>query len=215
MEHSFWRNKSRRTLLPIPIQCGYWRQNAKVLTTLIMATLWNRASHYIFALWFLSFFFFLVFSSPNLSGRRLDVDHASTRCGPSVNLECRSEMCCMRLTGNAGPKKLPKICHLGTIAQLCRAISSQLRHVLTIGKRLVKQQYLPTCPYNMVNFSPPVVEIGSSVWGTPANFNGFRILAALLHSTLVVGISQTLRHWTEGETYIRQSIHHIGYWPTF
>jgi len=32
--------------------------------------------------------------------------------------------------------------HLGTIAQLCRAISSQLRHVSTIGKKLVKQQYL-------------------------------------------------------------------------
>ena len=32
--------------------------------------------------------------------------------------------------------------HLGTIAQLCQAISSQLRHVSTIGKKLVKQQYL-------------------------------------------------------------------------
>jgi len=31
---------------------------------------------------------------------------------------------------------------LGTIAQLCRAISSQLRHILTIGKKLVKQQYV-------------------------------------------------------------------------
>jgi len=40
------------------------------------------------------------------------------------------------------PKKSPKIRHLGTIAQLCRAISLQLRHVLTIGKKLVKQQYL-------------------------------------------------------------------------
>jgi len=37
-----------------------------------------------------------------------------------------SEMCCTWLAGNAGPKKSPKICHLGTIAQLCRAISSQL-----------------------------------------------------------------------------------------
>jgi len=36
-------------------------------------------------------------------------------------------------------------------------------------------------------------EIRSGVWGTPANFNGFRVLAALLHSTLVVGLSQTLR----------------------
>jgi len=32
--------------------------------------------------------------------------------------------------------------HLSTIAQICRAISSQLRHVSTIGKKLVKQQYL-------------------------------------------------------------------------
>jgi len=32
--------------------------------------------------------------------------------------------------------------HLRTIAQLCRAISWQLRHVSTIGKKLVKQQYL-------------------------------------------------------------------------
>ena len=39
-------------------------------------------------------------------------------------------------------QKLPKIHLLGTIAQLCRAVFSQLRHVLTIGKKLVKQQYL-------------------------------------------------------------------------
>jgi len=36
--------------------------------------------------------------------------------------------------------------HLRTIAQLCQAISSQLRHVLTIGKKLVKQQYLLHMP---------------------------------------------------------------------
>jgi len=46
------------------------------------------------------------------------------------------------LAGNAGPKKSPKMRHLGTIVQLCRTISSQLRHVSTIGKKLVKQQYL-------------------------------------------------------------------------
>jgi len=38
----------------------------------------------------------------------------------------------------------------------------------------------------MVNFGPLAAEIGSGVWGTPANFNGFRGLAALLHATLVV-----------------------------
>ena len=37
-------------------------------------------------------------------------------------------------------------------------------------------------------------EIVSLVWGTPANFSGFRVLAALLHGTPVLGISQTLQH---------------------
>ena len=43
----------------------------------------------------------------------------------------------------------------------------------------------------MVNFDPLAAEIVSLVWGTPGNFNGFRDLAALLHGTLVVGVSQT------------------------
>jgi len=52
-------------------------------------------------------------------------------------------MCCMRLAENTRRKNYAKIRHLHTIAQLCLPISSQLRHVLTIGKkRLVKQQYL-------------------------------------------------------------------------
>jgi len=53
----------------------------------------------------------------------------------------------------------------------------------------------------MVNFGPLAADICWRVWGTPANFNGFRILAenfngfcvvaALLHGTLAVGVSQT------------------------
>jgi len=42
---------------------------------LVMAALWNRADHDIFALWFLLSSFF---SSPNLSRRRLDVCHRPT-----------------------------------------------------------------------------------------------------------------------------------------
>jgi len=182
-------------------------------------------------------------------------------------------MCCTRLAGNARPKKLPKIRHLGTIAQLCRAISSQLRHVSTIGKKLLNSSISSTCAHNMVNFGPLWAEIVSLVWGTSANFNGFHvvllllqrrrlteanqtlhdvwlspglvhyiciywgscpiaefcevqhslcvkvlrspILAALLQGTLVVGVSQTLRRWAEGATYIRQGGHHVEHWPTF
>jgi len=45
----------------------------------------------------------------------------------------------------------------------------------------------------MANFGPPAAEIGAGVWGTPATFSGIRVLAALLHATLVVGVSETLR----------------------
>ena len=105
--------------------------------------------------------------------------------------------------------------HLGTIPQLRLAISSQLRHVSTIEKNLLSSNISSTCPRNMVNFGPLAAEIVSLVWGTPTNFNGFRILAALLHGTLVVGVSQNLHHWTEGATYNRQGGHHVGHWPTF
>jgi len=103
-----------------------------------------------------------------------------TWCGPSANFECRSEMCCTRLAGNTGRKNDAKNRHLRSIAQLCRAISSQLRHVPTIRKNLISSNIPPTCLYNMVNLL--AAEIILLVWGTPANFSGLRILAALLHS---------------------------------
>jgi len=59
---------------------------------------------------------------------------------------------------------------------------------------LLSSNISSTCPLNMVNSGPLVAEIVLLVWGTPANFNGFRVLAALLHGTLVVGVSQTFWH---------------------
>jgi len=93
-------------------------------------------------------------------------------------------MCCTQLAGNAGPKKF------AIWAPLHNCVG-QLRHVSTIGKKLVKQQCLPHMSSQYVNFGPLAAEICWPVWwGTPAHFNGFRILAALLNGTLVVGISQ-------------------------
>ena len=59
----------------------------------------------------------------------------------------------------------------------------------------------------MVNFVPLAAEICWRVWDTPANFNGFCVLAAFLHGTLVLGVSHTLQRWTEGATCIRQGGH--------
>jgi len=94
-----------------------------------------------------SFFFFLssfplAYSQPSNTGC---LPYFHTWCGLGANLECRSEMCCTRLTENTERKNYTKNRHLRTIAQLCRAISSQLRHVLTIGKKF-KQQYIPQSP---------------------------------------------------------------------
>jgi len=54
------------------------------------------------------------------------IDNAGLKCTVSGSLEMQDA----------------KNRHLGTITQLCRAISSQLRHVSTIRKKLVNQQYL-------------------------------------------------------------------------
>jgi len=45
--------------------------------------------------------------------------------------------------------------------------------------------------HNMVNFGPLAAEIGSGVWGTSANFNGFH-LASLLQRRRSPEANQTL-----------------------
>jgi len=98
---------------------------------------------------------------------RLDVYHTFTQWfGLSANSECMFEMCCTRLAESTGHKKSSNICHLGTIAQLCLAISSQLRHISTIGKNLLSSSNISSCPRNMVNFSSLAAEVGPVVLGT-------------------------------------------------
>jgi len=90
-------------------------------------------------------------------------------------------MCCTRLAENTGRKKVAKNRHLCTIAPICSAISSQLRHLSTIGKNFLNSNTSSTCPHNMMNFGLLAAEIRWRVWGTFTNFNGFLVLAALLH----------------------------------
>jgi len=98
--------------------------------------------------------------------------------------------------------------------QLCRAISSQRRHVSTIGKNLLSSNISYTCPRN--NFGPLTAEIGSVIWGTPPNLNGFRVLAALLHGTLVLGVNQTLRrHLYSAGRPSRWALSHILFFCFF
>jgi len=59
-------------------------------------------------------------------------------------------------------------------------------------KKLLNSNTSSIGPHNIVNFSPLAAEIGSLVWGTPANFNGFRVLASLLHRCRSTKANQTL-----------------------
>jgi len=132
------------------------------------------------------------FSSPNLSGRRFIqcLPYFHTWCGLSVNLKCISE-CAARSSLKIQNAKNR---HLGTIAQLRRTISKVC--IDNLKKDLLNINTSSTRPHrpNMVNFGQITAENCWRVWGTPANFNGFRVLAALLHGTPAVGVSQTLRH---------------------
>ena len=101
---------------------------------IIMAALCNRAGHYIFAMWFLlssSFFFPRLISAV--------ADWMSTILAHIMWPYCEFKTQVWNVLHGARCKyrtqKVVKNRHLGTIAQLCRAISSQLRHVSKIGAK--------------------------------------------------------------------------------
>jgi len=102
-----------------------------------------------------------------------------------------SEMCCTRLTANTGRKKSLFWHHRATLSGSIFAAEACIDNW---KKNLLNADTSSTCPHNVVNFGLLTAEIRWRVWSTPANFNGFRVLAALLHGTVVVGVSQTLRH---------------------
>jgi len=85
----------------------------------------------------------------------------------------------MWLAGNTGRKKSPSAHHRTTLSGYIFATKARIDNR---KKDMLSSNISPTYPYNMVNFGPLAAEIVSLVWGTPANFNGFRVLVALLHS---------------------------------
>jgi len=106
-----------------------------------------------------------------------------------------SEMCRMRLAGNTGRTKSPSAHHRKTFSGYIFPTKVRIDNW---KKNLLNTNIFPTCPYNMVKFGPITAEICWRVWGTPANFNGFRVLPALLHGTLEVGVSQNFAALNRG-----------------
>ena len=99
----------------------------------------------------------------------------------------------MQLAENTGRKQiatnLPFVQHCTTLsgyifaAKAC--INNQKKNTLNINTS-------STCPYNMVNFSPLMAEIGLVVWGTQENSNRFHVLMSSLHRRRSPEVNQTL-----------------------
>jgi len=98
----------------------------------------------------------------------------------------------MRLGESTGRKKSPKVA-IWALSHKSAGYIFATKARIDSRKNLLNSNISPTCSHNMVNFGLLTAEIGPVVWGTPANSNGLRVLAASLHGTLTVGVSQTLR----------------------
>ena len=178
-----------------------------------MVVLWNRADHYIFILWFLSIY--LLFFPRLIS---VAAYWMSTILWYMVWPKCEFRMQVWNVLRAARWKcRTQKIAKNWACGQHRTNLSGYIfatKAYIDNRKNLLSSNTSPTSLHNMVNFGPLTAEIDWRVWGTPSYFNGYHILATLLHGTLLVGVSQTLQHWTEGATYIRQGDHHVGHWPT-
>jgi len=106
-------------------------------------------------------------------------------------------------------KKLPSTHHRTTLS----GYILQLRHVLTVGKNFLSSNIFSTWPYNMVNFGPLAAEIVSLVWGAPANFNGFRVLASLLQRRRSMEANQTLHNVWPSPAWLHYIYIFGGYRP--
>jgi len=135
-----------------------------------------------------TFYFTTMVSSSSFFGC---LPYFHTWCGLSANLECRSEMCCTLFAENTGCKNLPSGHHCTT---LTRYIFARKACIDNQKKNLLNSSISSTRSHNIVNLGPVTAEIVWRVWGTPANFNGFRILASLLHQRHSVEINQTLHN---------------------
>ena len=139
-------------------------------------------------------FFLSFFSSPNLSGRRLDVYHTSTHSVALVRIYDaglkRAARGSLEIQDAKNLQKSPSAHHRTTLSGYIFATKARIDNQ---QKKFLSSSISTRCPHNMVNIGLQAAEIDPVVWGTPANFSGFRILAALLHGTPPAGVSQSLR----------------------
>jgi len=84
--------------------------------------------------------------------------------------------------------KIPSAHHCTTLSGYIFATKAYIDN----RKKLLNNNISSRCLHSMMNFGPVTAEIDWGAWGTPANFNGFRVLASLLHWRRSTAVNQTL-----------------------
>jgi len=100
-------------------------------------------------------------------------------------------MCGTRLAENAGPKKLPKTAIWAPSHNFVKLYLHNQGTCRQSEKNLSSSNMSSRCPHNMVNIGPLTAENDWQVWGISSYFSRYHVLAALLHGSQVVGVSQT------------------------
>jgi len=113
------------------------------------------------------------FSSLILSRRRLDVYHTTTHDVALVRIENAGLKCAARgllkIQGAKIAKNSPPVQHRTNLSGYIFATKACVDN----RKNWLNSNISSTCSQNIVNVGPLTAEIGSGVWGTPANFKSF------------------------------------------
>ena len=148
--------------------------------------------------------FFFLFSSPNLSGRRLGVYTSMATHGVAL---ARFRMQIWNVLHAARWKyrtqKWRKKIAICAPPNSFVELSLRKACINNREKNLLNGNISSICPHSMLNFGPLTAEIRWRVWGAPGNFNGFRVLASLLHQRRSTDVNQTLQYvWPSPALYI-------------
>jgi len=100
----------------------------------------------------------------------------------------RKKTCCWIYRTQKSRKKSPSVHHRTILSGHIFATKACIDN----RKKALNSNISSTCPHNIVNFGLLATEIWWRVWGTPANFNRFRVLASLLHRRRSTEVNKTL-----------------------
>ena len=128
-------------------------------------------------------FFFFLFLACSQSSQIGCLPYFHAWCSHCANLEFRSESNVMhearwKYRTQKIAKNLPSAHHRTTLSGYIFATKA---YIDNRKKNLLNSNISSTGSDNMVNFGSLTAEIGSRVWGIPARFNEFHVLASLLH----------------------------------